>query len=44
MKVEVLQHYFVYTSIDIVTIPKDQYKTHVEKSEFFAVKNEATSF
>jgi hypothetical protein len=34
MKVEVLKRYFFYNSSDIVTIPKEMYKTHVNKHIF----------
>jgi hypothetical protein len=37
MKAEALKHYFLNTSVDIVTISKDLYKTHVIKAYIFAV-------
>jgi hypothetical protein len=32
MKVKALKCYFVYTSGDIITIPKEMYKTQVKKA------------
>jgi hypothetical protein len=37
MNVKTRKRYFLYISIDIVTIPKDLYKTHVKKANIFAV-------
>jgi hypothetical protein len=46
MKVKALKRYFLNTSVDIVTISRDLYITHVKKAKIFAVKksNEVTSF
>ncbi len=33
-----LKRYFIYTNIDIVTIPKDLYKTHVKKHKILLSK------
>ncbi len=43
MKVKALKHYFLYTSIDILTIPKDLYKIHVENI-IFAVNKKVTKY
>jgi hypothetical protein len=38
MTVKAQKRYFLCTSIDIVTIPKDLHKIHVKKAKKFAVK------
>jgi hypothetical protein len=42
MKVKALKRYILYTSSDIVSIPKDLYKTHVKTASFFAVNKKVT--
>ncbi len=42
MKFKALKRYFLYTSIDIVTIPKDLYETYVKTAYIFAVNKIVT--
>ncbi len=45
MRVKAIKSYFLKTSNDLVTIPKDLYKIHVKTAKNFAVEksNEVTS-
>jgi hypothetical protein len=42
MGVKAIKRYFLETSTDLVTIPKDLYKTHSKTAQIFAVYKKVT--